>query len=95
MTPAFPALSRARPRLKWRIGETTAFLEGREFRDLSHLDAILRTLAAATTEIPVILDIAGDIPLGDVIRVYDACRAAKFRSVNFAADASQFHPKKQ
>lgn len=74
--------------------QTVAFLEGREFRDLGQLEQTLAALAAAATEIPVILDIAGDVPLGDVIRVYDACRAAHFRTVNFAADARLARPKK-
>ena len=68
--------------------ETVAFLEGREFRDLDSLDATLRNLANASTEIPVILQIAPDVPLGDVIRVYDVCRAAKFQSINFAAESN-------
>ena len=74
-------------RLKRIENETTAFLEGREFRDHTQLAATLRTLAAAATEIPVILDIGGDVPLGDVVYVYDACRSARFRYVNFAAAA--------
>ena len=81
-------------RLKRTDESTTAFLEGREFRDLSQLDATLKALAAASTDIPVILDIEGEVPLGDVIRVYDACRAAKFRFVNFAASPNQLSPKK-
>ena len=35
---------------------------------------------------PVILDIEPNVPLGDVIEVYDACRAAEFQSVNFAVE---------
>lgn len=81
-------------KLKRDGDETIALLEGREIRDLTQLEATLRALAQAATEIPVILDIAADVPLGDVIRVYDACRAAKFRSVNFAADASHLPAKK-
>ena len=72
-------------RLKRSENATTAFLEGREFRDLTQLVATLKTLAAASTDIPVNLDIEGEVPLGDVIHVYDACRAARFRSINFAA----------
>ena len=72
-------------RLKRVDDETKAFLEGREFDDLSALGATLRSLAAAADEIPVNLDIGGDVPLGEVIYVYDICRAAHFRSINFAA----------
>ncbi len=75
-------------RLKRVADETTAFLEGREFHDLTQLDATLKVLASATTEIPVNLEIEGEVPLGDVIHVYDACRAARFRSINFAASAN-------
>ncbi len=82
-------------RLKRTGDDTIAFLEGREFSDVAQLDVTLRTLAAAATEIPVILEIAGEVPLGDVIHVYDSCRAAKFRSVNFAADANRIAPKKR
>jgi biopolymer transport protein ExbD len=79
-------------RIKRDNEATLALLEGREFRDLSQLNATLRALAAVASDIPVILEIGGDVPLGDVIYVYDACRAAKFRSVNFAANANQLQP---
>ena len=61
-----------------------AYLQEREFRELDKLGATLRALASASTEIPVTLDISGDVVLGDVIYVYDVCRAARFQSVNFA-----------
>lgn len=82
-------------RLKRNNDETIAFLEGREFRDLEKLDITLRNLANASTEIPVILEIAGEVPLGDVIHVYDVCRAARFHSVNFAADAKHLNAVKR
>jgi len=70
-------------RLK-RTDETTiAFLEGQEFRELSQLETTLKALAKASTEIPVNLDVDGEVPLGDVIHVYDICRAVRFRSINF------------
>ena len=76
-------------RMKRENDATIAFLEGREFRDLGDLDGTLRILSEASTEIPVNLEIAGEVPLGDVIHVYDSCRAAKFRSVNFAVSKSK------
>lgn len=75
-------------RLKRTENATTALLEGQEFTEFAELTATLKALAAAATEIPIILDIGGDVPLEDVIHVYDACRSARFRSVNFAASAS-------
>jgi biopolymer transport protein ExbD len=60
-------------------------LGGRKVDDLSALSAPLRELGAAGADSRVILDVAGDVPLGDVIFVYDTCRAAKLHSINFAA----------
>ena len=71
-------------RLSRSDDKTVAFLQGREFDDLEKLGVTLRALANASTEIPVTLDIGGDVLLGDVIYVYDICRAARFQSVNFA-----------
>ena len=64
---------------------TRAELAGRKFADLSALPGALKEIAAGGSESRVILDVAGDVPLGDVIFVYDACRAAKLHSINFAA----------
>jgi biopolymer transport protein ExbD len=59
---------------------------GEIYSDFDQLERQLKLLAAATTEIPVILDIEPKVPLGDMIRVYDASRAAGFESINFAID---------
>ena len=61
-------------------------LEGnnRRYRSFAELRATLRELASLAPEIPVILDIGGEVPLGDVIDVYDTCREARFRSIHFA-----------
>ena len=60
---------------------------GREYENFDLLKQQIDQLAEATTEVPVILDIEGDVPYGDVIRVYDACYAARFETIRFAADA--------
>lgn len=59
---------------------------GEFYADFGLLQRQLELLAAATTEIPVILDIQPDVPLGDVIRVDDICRTAGFESINYATD---------
>jgi len=59
---------------------------GEVYADFNQLERQLNLLAAATTEIPVILDIEPTVPLGDMIRVYDTARAAHFESINFAID---------
>jgi biopolymer transport protein ExbD len=52
------------------------------------LGLLPQALAAARQSDPnsnVILDVQGNVAWDDVIRAYDACRAAKFRAINFAA----------
>ncbi len=79
-------------KLREHRGITVAELNGRDYSDVGALLDTLRTLARLDTSIPVVLDIAPDVPLGDVIRVYDACRAAEFQSIRFAADANRLQP---
>ena len=62
---------------------------GEEYEDLGRLTQTLAALAGTAQEIPVILDVEPDVPLGEMIHVYDACRAAGFQSINFAADPQQ------
>lgn len=80
-----PLLGEVRVRLvRGDGGGTEAELNGNRIADLADLGQTLRALAEAAQEIPVVLDIAPDIPLGDVVHVYDTCRAAQFRNVQFA-----------
>lgn len=67
--------------------QTTVDMNGTQYNDLAVLKDQLRTLAEFGPENPVILDIAGNVPLRDVVDVYDTCQAAGFESVSFAADA--------
>jgi biopolymer transport protein ExbD len=53
--------------------------------DLDALKGRLRLLAGASPDLPVVLDIAGEVRLGSAITVYDACLDAGLRKVNFAA----------
>ncbi len=64
-------------------------LEAREFRELTAFEETLRALAATANEVSVILDISGEVPLGDSVSVLDACRATGFRSISFAAEAAR------
>lgn len=42
-------------------------------------------LSGAREKLPVILDIAQEVPLGDVIDVYDLCKTIGFEKIQFAA----------
>ncbi|MBI1314158.1 hypothetical protein GC176_22920 [bacterium] len=65
-------------------GVTIATLNERQFRDWNLLRTVLRELASAAADFPVILDIAPQVPAGDVIDIYDTCRAANFDTIQFA-----------
>ncbi len=68
-------------------GRLTVDMNGTVYEDLDTMEAQLVQLAQVDATNPVILDIAPETPLGDVIDVYDRCRRAGLQSVNFAADA--------
>jgi len=53
--------------------------------DLALLPQTLRGAKGVDATSSVILEVQGKVPWGDVIQAYDACRAAKFRAINFAA----------
>ncbi len=67
-------------------GRTVAELNGTIHPDLDALSGVLRGLkqAGAAGEMPVVLDVAAAVPLGDAIRVYDECLAAGFARIDFA-----------
>ena len=64
-------------------------LNQREFRDLDELEAALASLGEIAPDSPIILDVDGDVVAGDWVRVDDACRAAGFESIQYAADQSR------
>jgi biopolymer transport protein ExbD len=67
-------------------GRTIVDMNGTLYRDLEELKGQLRTLAELGPENPIILDIQPNVPLGDLVDVYDTCQAVGFESVSFAAD---------
>jgi biopolymer transport protein ExbD len=73
-------LSRNASQQRTQIG-----VAGRTYAEHSAFSAALKEIGGGGSDSRVILDVTGDVPLGDVIFVYDACRAAKFHSINFAA----------
>ncbi len=69
-------------------GRTLIELNEREYDSFDRLNEVLTGIAELAADSPVILDIAGDVPVGDMIRVYDICHAAKFQSISFAASGA-------
>ena len=65
---------------RWRVNQRGC----RRFEEL--VGALVR-LARVDRRLPVVLDVHAQVPMGEVIRVYDAVRAAGFERVQFAARA--------
>ena len=72
-------------RLRVEGAVTITDIEGTSYRPGDELRRTLFALAEAARESPLILDISGDVPLGDVVQLVDLCRSAGFTSINFAA----------
>ena len=51
---------------------------------LAELRQTLTTIASIKRDAPVIIDPIGDVPLGDVIDVFDLARLVGFEKVQFA-----------
>ena len=73
------------------ITRTTLRVNDGPKSDLEGLPQTLRAVKGVDPTSSVILDVRGNVPWGDVIQVYDACRAAKFRAINFAAAPEELH----
>ncbi len=79
---------------QWRGGQAAWFVNAQPVDSLSEVRAILRalrrqmqTLGTDVSQLPVILDIEGAVPLGPVIDVYDVCRLEQYRKIQFTAPA--------
>jgi biopolymer transport protein ExbD len=72
-----------------RRGEPAFAINGLPCADFAALVGRLRQIAAVDTQLPVIVDVEGDVPLGVAIDVYDACRGLGLASVRFAAEAAE------
>lgn len=72
---------------------TVVEMNDREFTEFEPLESDLKALADLSADSPIILDIEGRVPAGDVIRVDDACRAAGFQSINYATNPGKLGKK--
>ena len=60
-------------------------ISGRSVTSLADVRRTLEGAAAVDTRLPVIVSVAGEVPLGHAIDVYDAARTAGFNTIQFAA----------
>lgn len=70
-------------------GTTIAEMNGTDYATVELLESQLRALAEVGPDVPIILDIEGPVPFGDVIRVYDLCQRLKFDTIKFAIDVKR------
>ena len=83
-------------KILWREGKARWQINQRDYRYLMERDlpaggnatsveAVLRGAARVKIDLPVILDVEGDVPLDDVINAYDLCRQIGLERIRFAA----------
>jgi biopolymer transport protein ExbD len=66
-------------------GTTVWTVNQRRCDSLATLRAVLGEVAQIDASLPVILDVDGQVPLGDMIDVYDLSRLVGFDRIQFAA----------
>ena len=68
-------------------------IAGVRYDSLETVGATLKALSEMKSDLPVLLDIDPEIPLGNVIDVYDLCRLCGLSKVQFAAEIGDIENK--
>ena len=76
-------------RPSWQIGLPGQQLHERVCRDLEEVTQALAAIARVKVDLPVILDVEAEVPIEDVIDVYDVCRRIGLERIQFAASAGE------
>jgi len=87
--PPPPDLDRIMIEVHWQQSRPAWSIYDRPLANLSEVAAVLRAAADVDNGLPVILVVDGDVPMGDVINVYDLSRAAGFVKIQFAANVQE------
>ncbi|WP_339745700.1 biopolymer transporter ExbD [uncultured Rubinisphaera sp.] len=61
-------------------------MNGRIFTSFEEFIPTLKALSEISRDSPILLDVDDDVPLGEVVQLYDACRSAEFELINFVMD---------
>jgi biopolymer transport protein ExbD len=69
----------------WSDNRVSYRINQRDYARLEEVRGVLAAMAQIKSDVPVILDVDGDVPLERVIDVYDACRQLGLVRVQFAA----------
>jgi biopolymer transport protein ExbD len=67
-------------RAQWQIND-------RDYRRLADVRTVLAAVKQVKSDLPVILDVEPNVPMEDVIDLYDLCREVGLGRVQFAASA--------
>ena len=65
--------------IQWQIND-------QPYGSLAEVRDVLAAIVELQANLPVIIDAQGELPLGNVIDVYDVCRLVGFDKVQFAAN---------
>jgi biopolymer transport protein ExbD len=70
-------------------GQTRWIVNDRPAASLREVEGALRAVSQSNPSTPITLDVEGEVPLGEMIDVYDLCRLAGLEKLEFAVDRSQ------
>lgn len=84
-----PNLKRVVVKLRYPAGRLAWIINDRPYDNLRAVRDVLKAVADIDPGLPVILDVADAVPLGDVIDVYDISRVVGFDKIQFAAKKSK------
>ena len=73
-------------KIGWQQGAPNWEISGESCSSWDELRRRLAAVAAIDPSVPVILDVAPEVPLGNVIEAYDLGRATGFSQIQFAAN---------
>jgi biopolymer transport protein ExbD len=72
----------------WRDAGPRWQINDRDYSSLAEVRAVLTAAAQIKIDLPVILDIEPNVPMENVIDVYDLCRKVGLERVQFAASVA-------
>ena len=87
LDPELAELEEVQVRVVRRDGRLEWLVNQRPCDTIAALRSVLGQLARLRGDLNVVLDVDAEIPIGQVVRVYDLCRSAGFRKIQFAAKA--------
>lgn len=80
-----PELERIVVQATYAEGRASWVVNDRAAASLAEVREVLHAIAQIDRSLPIVLDVAGNVPLGDMIDVYDLCRLEQFDKIQFAA----------